>query len=303
MLPVHSNLPDPLGWHLERNPNGWTAADLQRWLQADGGRLGVHAAALPPDFDGRRLANLPLAEWSGRFPHDGGRLLRSELRIWQFAASGQKNQPADRQLLSELHQLAEESTWSSAVHTPPAFDQSTVFSQHLGLPPLSSVYSAPSQQFAEGFCSQLTRSLSTPDDPFAPEWEDVLSVISGDSNSNRTADSSTKRMPARRPRRDRLWHYIRMLLDSPEHYGAVVQWKDREEGTWKIESSQLLADMWGAHKNCPEMSYDKLSRTLRSYYDQKILLKPASRQRLVYQFAPHYRNCRFTPSWSVDEQQ
>ncbi|KAI6189291.1 DNA-binding protein D-ETS-4 [Aphelenchoides fujianensis] len=295
--------------HIPIDPNEWAPADLLRWLQMEGVRLDVHAAALPPDFDGRRLANLPLAEWSARFPHDGSRLLRAELRVWQLAACYRTNSFEAQRVRAEILQSYDDPPWPSnqsepqTPPVPPAFDQSTVFSQHLGLPPISSVYSAPPQQFADGFCSAPGRSLSTPDDPYAPEWEDVLSVITGDSGSNSTAHSPIKRMPARRPRRDRLWHYIRMLLDSPERFGAVVQWKEREEGTWKIESSQLLADMWGAHKNCPEMSYDKLSRTLRSYYDQKILLKPASRQRLVYQFAPYYRNCRFTPSWFVEEQQ
>ena len=44
-----------------------------------------------------------------------------------------------------------------------------------------------------------------------------------------------------------------------------------------------VAKRWGSRKNRPAMSYDKLSRGLRYYYDKGILEKVAGR-RFVYQF-------------------
>lgn len=60
-----------------------------------------------------------------------------------------------------------------------------------------------------------------------------------------------------------LWHFIRELLDQPKEYAHCVRWVDRKEGTFKIESSHVLAKYWGQRKNRNAMNYDKLSRSLR----------------------------------------
>jgi hypothetical protein len=85
-----------------------------------------------------------------------------------------------------------------------------------------------------------------------------------------------------------LWHFIRELLDQPKQYGSCVRWVDREEGTFKIESSHHLARYWGQRKNRSQMNYDKLSRSLRQYYKKGIIQKPEKKQRLVYKFLPPY---------------
>ncbi|CAD6193115.1 unnamed protein product [Caenorhabditis auriculariae] len=85
-----------------------------------------------------------------------------------------------------------------------------------------------------------------------------------------------------------LWHFIRELLDQPKQYGSCVRWVDREEGTFKIESSHHLARFWGQRKNRSQMNYDKLSRSLRQYYKKGIIQKPEKKQRLVYKFLPPY---------------
>uniref|UniRef100_A0AC34QBQ7 Uncharacterized protein n=1 Tax=Panagrolaimus sp. JU765 TaxID=591449 RepID=A0AC34QBQ7_9BILA len=85
-----------------------------------------------------------------------------------------------------------------------------------------------------------------------------------------------------------LWHFIRELLDQPKQYSSCVRWVDREEGTFKIESSHHLARFWGQRKNRAQMNYDKLSRSLRQYYKKGIIQKPEKKQRLVYKFLPPY---------------
>uniref|UniRef100_A0A915C9G9 ETS domain-containing protein n=1 Tax=Parascaris univalens TaxID=6257 RepID=A0A915C9G9_PARUN len=85
-----------------------------------------------------------------------------------------------------------------------------------------------------------------------------------------------------------LWHFIRELLDHPKQYSSCVRWVDREEGTFKIESSHHLARFWGQRKNRAQMNYDKLSRSLRQYYKKGIIQKPEKKQRLVYKFLPPY---------------
>lgn len=85
-----------------------------------------------------------------------------------------------------------------------------------------------------------------------------------------------------------LWHFIKELLDQPKQYSTCVRWVNREEGTFKIESSHHLARYWGLRKNRSKMNYDKLSRSLRQYYKKGIIQKPEKKQRLVYKFLPPY---------------
>jgi hypothetical protein len=44
-----------------------------------------------------------------------------------------------------------------------------------------------------------------------------------------------------------------------------------------------VARQWGAQKNRPTMNYDKLSRSLRYYYEKNIMQK-VSGERYVYKF-------------------
>ncbi|CAK5081321.1 unnamed protein product [Meloidogyne enterolobii] len=87
-----------------------------------------------------------------------------------------------------------------------------------------------------------------------------------------------------------LWHFIRELLDRPKEFEGCVRWVNREEGTFKIESSHHLARYWGIRKNRAAMNYDKLSRSLRQYYKKGIIQKPEKKQRLVYRFLPPYNH-------------
>ncbi|CAD5213871.1 unnamed protein product [Bursaphelenchus okinawaensis] len=89
-----------------------------------------------------------------------------------------------------------------------------------------------------------------------------------------------------------LWHFIKELLENPTEYSTCVRWVDREEGTFKIESSMQLARYWGIRKHREKMNYDKLSRSLRQYYKKGIIQKPEKKQRLVYKFLPPYSHWR-----------
>ena len=50
-----------------------------------------------------------------------------------------------------------------------------------------------------------------------------------------------------------------------------------------------MARLWGSRKNRPAMSYDKLSRGLRYYYDKGILEKVVGR-RFVYRFTANLQD-------------
>uniref|UniRef100_A0A8C5DFA8 ETS variant transcription factor 1 n=1 Tax=Gouania willdenowi TaxID=441366 RepID=A0A8C5DFA8_GOUWI len=70
-----------------------------------------------------------------------------------------------------------------------------------------------------------------------------------------------------------LWQFLVALLDDPNN-SHFIAWTGRGHG---------VARRWGIQKNRPAMNYDKLSRSLRYYYEKGIMQKVAG-ERYVYKF-------------------
>ncbi|KRY49120.1 ETS homologous factor [Trichinella britovi] len=85
---------------------------------------------------------------------------------------------------------------------------------------------------------------------------------------------------------NKLWEFIRDALKNPETMPSILRWENREEGVFRIVESEKLARLWGMKKNNSRMTYEKLSRAMRYYYNSKIIL-PVSGRRLVYKFGPN----------------
>ena len=82
-----------------------------------------------------------------------------------------------------------------------------------------------------------------------------------------------------------LWQFMYSLLSDPDKkYSNIIEWtaniKERE---FRMLEPEAIAVWWGHHKNKPNMSYDKFSRSLRYYYDKGILKKIPG-ERYVYRF-------------------
>jgi len=82
-----------------------------------------------------------------------------------------------------------------------------------------------------------------------------------------------------------LWQFLYSILTDHEgKYRHLIEWthtaKERE---FRLLEPDAIAVWWGHHKNKPNMSYDKLSRSLRYYYDKGIIRK-ISGERFVYRF-------------------
>ena len=68
-----------------------------------------------------------------------------------------------------------------------------------------------------------------------------------------------------------LWQFLLELLTDKQHC-EVIHWVG-EEGEFKLESPEIVAQLWGTRKNKPNMNYEKLSRALRYYYDGDMICK------------------------------
>ncbi|KAJ8361912.1 hypothetical protein AAFF_G00412380 [Aldrovandia affinis] len=78
-----------------------------------------------------------------------------------------------------------------------------------------------------------------------------------------------------------LWQFLVTLLDDPAN-GHFITWTGRGM-EFKLIEPEEVARRWGLQKNRPAMNYDKLSRSLRYYYEKGIMQKVAG-ERSVYEF-------------------
>ncbi|TSN03416.1 ETS translocation variant 1 [Bagarius yarrelli] len=79
-----------------------------------------------------------------------------------------------------------------------------------------------------------------------------------------------------------LWQFLVALLDDPSN-SHFIAWTGRGMEFKLIEPEEVVARRWGIQKNRPAMNYDKLSRSLRYYYEKGIMQKVAG-ERYVYKF-------------------
>ncbi|KAK3921930.1 ETV5-related protein Ets96B, partial [Frankliniella fusca] len=70
-----------------------------------------------------------------------------------------------------------------------------------------------------------------------------------------------------------LWQFLVAMLDDPTS-AACIAWTGRGL-EFKLVEPEEVARRWGLQKNRPAMNYDKLSRSLRYYYEKGIMQKVA----------------------------
>ncbi|TPP58074.1 hypothetical protein FGIG_06987 [Fasciola gigantica] len=78
-----------------------------------------------------------------------------------------------------------------------------------------------------------------------------------------------------------LWQFLVALLDDAKSQHLIC-WTGRTL-EFKLNEPEEVARLWGIQKNRPAMNYDKLSRSLRYYYEKGIMQK-VSGERYVYRF-------------------
>ena len=98
-----------------------------------------------------------------------------------------------------------------------------------------------------------------------------FSVMSESSPGNRTGNNGQVQ----------LWQFLLELLTDKNHRD-VIHWVG-DDGEFKLENPETVAQLWGLRKNKPNMNYEKLSRALRYYYDGDMICKVHGK-RFVYKF-------------------
>ncbi|XP_064604239.1 GA-binding protein alpha chain-like [Liolophura sinensis] len=78
-----------------------------------------------------------------------------------------------------------------------------------------------------------------------------------------------------------LWQFLLELLTDKD-CREVITWVG-DDGEFRLNNPEVVAQMWGGRKNKPTMNYEKLSRALRYYYDGDMIAKVHGK-RFVYKF-------------------
>lgn len=67
-----------------------------------------------------------------------------------------------------------------------------------------------------------------------------------------------------------LWQFLLQLLSSnpSNHSEPIIEWTRKSAAEFKLLDPEEVARLWGIQKNRPTMNYDKLSRSLRYYYEK-----------------------------------
>ena len=98
-----------------------------------------------------------------------------------------------------------------------------------------------------------------------------FSVMSESSPGNRTGNNGQVQ----------LWQFLLELLTEKDHCD-VIHWCG-DDGEFKLRDPEVVAQLWGTRKNKPNMSYEKLRRALRYYYDGDMICKVHGK-RFTYKF-------------------
>lgn len=84
-----------------------------------------------------------------------------------------------------------------------------------------------------------------------------------------------------------LWQFLlELLTDRGSRH--LIMWVG-ENGEFKLNDPEQVAQQWGRRKNKPAMNYEKLSRALRYYYDGDMIHKVHGK-RFVYKFVCDLKN-------------
>jgi len=70
----------------------------------------------------------------------------------------------------------------------------------------------------------------------------------------------------RRQQQQHLWQFLLETLSNPNYNPCYIEWLDRAQGIFRFVESQKVARLWGIRRRRANMSYEYLSRAMRSLH-------------------------------------
>uniref|UniRef100_A0A158R683 ETS domain-containing protein n=1 Tax=Syphacia muris TaxID=451379 RepID=A0A158R683_9BILA len=270
------------------SPEFWASDDVTAWLcavvKAKGIRIEETNAYKLGRCNGKILLNMDEQQFKEMDPNYG-HILFAEFRQLIQTQRPVVSAPFTVQNLTTLSQLQplpnsiSQCTPTAATESPLAFDPKPSTSRlSNGDSACNKLPHSSIQLVTSNFFSKIDYSLSLQVENCSEEADEMQ----GTSTSRRKRSTHTKG--------NKLWEFIRDALKDPETCPSIVRWEDPKEGVFRIVESEKLARLWGKKKNNAKMTYEKLSRAMRTYYDKQILVPVPKTglypKKLVYKFGP-----------------
>jgi len=86
-----------------------------------------------------------------------------------------------------------------------------------------------------------------------------------------------------------LWQFLLQLLEN-DSFSSIISWSRKDRREFKLNNPEKVAQRWRIFKRNKAMTYKKLSRTLRYYYQQGNIKKVPG-QRFVYRLNKRPLTC------------
>ncbi|XP_050701349.1 GA-binding protein alpha chain-like isoform X2 [Eriocheir sinensis] len=129
-----------------------------------------------------------------------------------------------------------------------------------------------------------TGAAAVCEQPAAPPQsiqQQIAQVTSTSENNQRSTTSTGSNAAGSQP--IQLWQFLLELLTEPKLVKIISWWGSGISGEFRLHQPEVVASLWGHRKGRPNMTYDKLSRALRYYYEGDMIAKVAGK-RFVYRF-------------------
>ncbi|CAI4232168.1 unnamed protein product [Auanema sp. JU1783] len=161
--------------------------------------------------------------------------------------------------------------------------------------PISSEATAQLRNHLQSRMNQLTKPKPSSVEPAVVVPQQTQKRPKKDINGVRINKDGRPRKRSQHTKGNKLWEFIKDALTDPETCPSVVRWEDPVQGVFRIVESEKLARLWGERKKNSKMTYEKLSRAMRTYYEKQILVPVPKTgiypKKLVYKFGPGaYKN-------------
>ncbi|XP_064083499.1 ETS-related transcription factor Elf-4-like [Macrobrachium nipponense] len=107
-----------------------------------------------------------------------------------------------------------------------------------------------------------------------------------DQEKNTNSGNTKVKAPTRRGERGpKSWEFLIRLLAHEKCNPTLIRWEDSEEATFLLVQPTIIAQMWGARCENPNLSYNNFARALRYHYNSGALEAVSERQ-FMYKCGP-----------------
>nr|XP_045596569.1 ETS homologous factor-like isoform X2 [Procambarus clarkii] len=278
---------DDLKTFTSRNVRDWDGEECLEWAESVCEQLGLERTSLDlwsfKTTTGSNLLQLSQENFSQLLGPRFGQVFYSQLRALSNRKGTGKTKSRHRQ------QEAEDPSSSSSIFTSGHDVSSVVGTSYdyaaASCDPTSPAYDPDSWELTSEDFKELDRYI--PDDSWDPLTENLegldlqeqfmpikyeeetwaAAAMTPTATPTATPETDVfQKIPTNTRRRERgpkSWEFLLRLLEDRRSNPALIRWEDEANGTFRLVQPNVIAQMWGARSEKPNLSYFNFARGLR----------------------------------------